>query len=81
MREVTLLIARDFPQTLPVILEGSKADENQRILQNLRRHVKKLHLRNMTVFLQGNHTADEFEDELLKIANGILIFNSRLPPT
>lgn len=41
--------------------------------------MKKLHLTsNVRVLQQGNHTAGEFSEELLKMDSGIMIFSSRL---
>ncbi|XP_076301721.1 uncharacterized protein LOC143219730 [Lasioglossum baleicum] len=73
MGGVTVLLAGDFRQTLPIVPRGTRADEVKACIKasNLWSLIKKLHLKkNMRVHLKGDVFAGEFSNLLLKIGNG-----------
>lgn len=73
MGGVTVLLAGDFRQTLPVVPRGTRADEVEACLKSsyLWNHTHKLFLRkNMRVHLRGDDTAAEFSKILLTIGDG-----------
>ncbi|XP_030762665.1 ATP-dependent DNA helicase RRM3-like [Sitophilus oryzae] len=73
MGGVTVLLAGDFRQTLPVVPKGTRANEVKACIKasNLWPFVKKLHLtKNMRVYLKGDVCTGQFADLLLKIGNG-----------
>ena len=74
MGGVTVLIAGDFRQTLPIVARGSMADEIDACIKKsvLWPHIKELNLNiNMRVHLNGN--ADSlFADTLLLIGSGLI---------
>lgn len=73
MGGVTVLLAGDFRQTLPVIPRGTRADEIKACLKSsyLWNVTRKLSLsKNMRVHLRGDNTAVEFSEILLEIGNG-----------
>ncbi|KAK4304058.1 hypothetical protein Pmani_023972 [Petrolisthes manimaculis] len=75
MGGITVVLAGDFRQTLPVIPKGTKADELKASLKAspLWKHVRKLHLTtNMRVHLFGDQTAGQFAKHLLNIGNGCI---------
>ena len=81
MAVVTIVLAGDFRQTLPVIPKGTKADELNACLKasDLWKHVQKLKLSiNMRVHLLGDEEASEFSQHLLRIGNGLIPFNNQL---
>ncbi len=72
---VTVLLAGDFRQTLPVIQRGTPADELSACLKSsfLWQQVQTLTLStNMRVYLERDATAGEFSSMLLSIGNGEL---------
>ncbi|CAK1588771.1 unnamed protein product [Parnassius mnemosyne] len=72
MGGVTVLLAGDFQQTLPVVPRGTRADEVKAYvkLSHLWPSVTKLSLTtNMRVHLRGDVTAGQFSDLWLKIRN------------
>ena len=78
MGGITLVLAGDFRQTLPVIPKGSKADQLQACLHNskLWGNVVTLRLtKNMRAEVWGDETAGEFANDLLQIGNGALARN------
>jgi ATP-dependent DNA helicase PIF1 len=73
MGGVTVLLAGDFRQTLPVIPRGTRADEVKACLKSsyLWPLLDKISLHtNMRVHLRGDESAGVFADMLLKIGNG-----------
>ena len=75
MGGVTLLIAGDFRQTLPVIPRGTKADQLKACIKAsyLWQHVKQLKLIiNMRVHLHRDQSAARFSQKLLQISDGII---------
>lgn len=73
MGGVTVLLAGDFRQTLPVVPRGSRADEVKACIKSssLWSILQKLHLtKNMRVHLNGDVCAGQFSELLLKIGNG-----------
>lgn len=73
MGGVTVLLAGDFRQTLPVIPRGTRADEVNACLKSsyLWQVTRKVSLhKNMRVHLRGDSTAAQFSEILLKIGNG-----------
>ena len=73
MGGVTVLLAGDFRQTLPVIPRSTSADELNACLKAsfLWRHVKPLTLTtNMRVQLSGDPSAGLFSNQLLTLGNG-----------
>lgn len=73
MGGVTVLLAGDFRQTLPVVPRGTRADEVKACIKasSLWPLIKKLHLKkNMRVHLKSDVCAGQFSDLLLKIGNG-----------
>lgn len=73
MRGVTVLLAGDFRQTLPVVPKGTRADEVKSCIKksNLWPQVNIIKLsKNMRAHLGGNESAGRFSDLLLKIGNG-----------
>ena len=78
MGGVTVLLAGDFRQTLPVIPKGTPADELAACLKSsvLWQHVEVLTLStNMRVHLHGDEKAGDFSRVLLDIGNGALPVN------
>ena len=76
---VTLVIAGDFRQTLPVIPRSTPADELNACLKAsyLWQHVEKLTLStNMRVHLHNDSGAGRFADLLLEVGNGALTSES-----
>lgn len=75
MGGMTILLARDFRQTLPVVPRGTRADEVRACVKSsyLWPKVQVLALRiNMRVHLIGDPRANEFSSLLLDIGNGNL---------
>ncbi|XP_052833426.1 uncharacterized protein LOC128251090 [Octopus bimaculoides] len=75
MDGVTLLMAGDFRQTLPVIPRGTRADELRACIRSsyIWQHVKQLTLTtNMRVHIRGDLLAAQFSNNLLDIGNGKL---------
>lgn len=75
MGGVTVVLAGDFRQTLPVIPKGTMADEMNACLKSshLWRHVHTLRLTtNMRVHLHGNTLDGQFADHLLNVGNGLI---------
>ncbi|XP_037809132.1 ATP-dependent DNA helicase PIF1-like [Lucilia sericata] len=73
MGGITVLLAGDFRQTLPVVPRGSRADKVKACIKssNLWQHTLKLSLHeNMCVHLRGDNSAPQFSEILLKIGNG-----------
>ncbi|XP_037807844.1 ATP-dependent DNA helicase pif1-like [Lucilia sericata] len=73
MGGITVLLAGDFRQTLPVVPRGTRADEVKACIKssNLWQHTLKLSLHeNMRVHLRGDNSAAQFSEILLKIGNG-----------
>lgn len=73
MGGVTVLLAGDFRQTLPVIQRGTRADEVKACIKSSRLwpRIKKLSLKtNMRVYLKNDSSAGLFSELLLKIGNG-----------
>lgn len=73
MGGVLVILAGDFRQTLPVVPNGTPADELRACLKssNLWIHIHTMKLRtNMRVHLHGDHTAGEFSEVLLSIGDG-----------
>lgn len=73
MGGVTLLLAGDFRQTLPIIPKGTRANEVKACIKCsfLWPYVRKLSLiKNMRVHLKGDASAGIFSDLLLKIGDG-----------
>lgn len=73
MGGLTVLLAGDFRQTLPVVPRGTRADEIKACLKrsSLWPSVKILKLtKNMRVHLGGDVSAGQFSDLLLKVGNG-----------
>lgn len=74
MGGLTLLLAGDFRQTLPVVPRGTRADEIKACLKRsvLWPSIEILNLtKNMRVLLKGDINAGNFSNILLKIGNGI----------
>ena len=81
MGGVTVVLAGDFRQTLPVIPKGTKADELRACLKTsyLWTHVIKLHLSvNMRARIFGDQSAATFSEQLLTIGNGQIPYNASL---
>ena len=81
MGGVTVVLAGDFRQTLPVIPKGTKADELKACLKAspLWHHVTKFHLTvNMRAQLFGDQSAGLFSTQLLDIGNGQLPYNKKM---
>ncbi|XP_014786386.1 ATP-dependent DNA helicase pif1 [Octopus bimaculoides] len=75
MGGVTLLMAGDFRQTLPVVPRGTRADELRACIKSsyIWQHVKQLTLTtNMRVHIHGDPLAAQFSNKLLDIGNGKL---------
>ncbi|XP_063912264.1 ATP-dependent DNA helicase pif1-like [Zophobas morio] len=73
MGGVTVLLAGDFRQTLPVVPRGTRADEVRSCLKSsyLWPQIKKLALKtNMRVLLGGDATVGEFAQTVLQIGDG-----------
>ncbi|XP_046145875.1 uncharacterized protein LOC114881245 [Osmia bicornis bicornis] len=73
MGGVTVLLAGDFRQTLPVVPRGTRADEVKACVKAscLWSLISKLSLRqNMRVYLRGDISAGQFSELLLKIGDG-----------
>ncbi|XP_046812126.1 ATP-dependent DNA helicase pif1-like [Lucilia cuprina] len=73
MGGLTILLAGDFRQTLPVVPRGTRADEVKACLKSsyLWQLTKKLSLKqNMRVHLMGDESAKEFSKILLQIGDG-----------
>ncbi|XP_071565387.1 uncharacterized protein [Temnothorax nylanderi] len=73
MGGVTVLLAGDFRQTLPVVPRGTRADEVKACIKasHLWPLIWKLSLRkNMRVYLRGDVSAGQFSKLLLKIGDG-----------
>ncbi|XP_067131955.1 uncharacterized protein [Centruroides vittatus] len=73
MGGVTVLLAGDFRQTLPVVPKGTRADEVKSCIKksNLWPQVNILKLsKNMRAHLGGDESAGRFSDLLFKIGNG-----------
>ncbi|XP_060871344.1 uncharacterized protein LOC132945589 [Metopolophium dirhodum] len=73
MGGVTVLLAGDFRQTLPVIPRGTRADEVKSCLKAsyLWPHIQKIALhKNMRVHVKGDTSAGIFAEMLLKIGDG-----------
>ena len=78
MGGVTVVLAGDFRQTLPVIPKGTKADEIHACIKSseLWRNVHILNLMtNMRALLNGNIDANIFSENLLKIGNGTIDYD------
>ncbi|XP_074097687.1 uncharacterized protein LOC141526552 [Cotesia typhae] len=75
MGGLTILLAGDFRQTLPVVRRGTRADEIKACLKSsiLWPNIKVLSLKvNMRVCLQNDLRAKEFSELLIDIGNGNL---------
>ncbi|XP_035210454.1 uncharacterized protein LOC118184833 [Stegodyphus dumicola] len=73
MGGITLLLAGDFRQTLPVVPRGIRAEQMHACLKSsyIWNEIPRLHLRtNMRVQINGDTTDQEFADNLLKLGNG-----------
>ncbi|XP_074041348.1 ATP-dependent DNA helicase pif1-like [Leptinotarsa decemlineata] len=73
MGGVTVLLAGDFRQTLPVVPKGTRADEVKSCIKksNLWPQVNILELsKNMRAHLGGDESAGRFSDLLVKIGSG-----------
>ncbi|GBN52272.1 hypothetical protein AVEN_161644-1 [Araneus ventricosus] len=73
MGGVTMVLAGDFRQTLPVIPRGTKANEMQACLKSsyLWNGIQKLRLTtNTRIFLNGDPSVQQFADNLLHLGNG-----------
>lgn len=73
MGGVTVLLAGDFRQTLPVVPKGTRADEVKSCIKKsyLWPQVNILMLsKNMRAYLGGDESAGRFSDLLLRIGNG-----------
>ncbi|XP_039287896.1 ATP-dependent DNA helicase pif1-like [Nilaparvata lugens] len=73
MGGVTVLLAGDFRQTLPIIPRGTRADEVQACVKSspLWPYVNKMSLStNMRVFLGDNASANQFSSSLLSLGDG-----------
>ncbi|CAH1102748.1 unnamed protein product [Psylliodes chrysocephalus] len=73
MGKITVLLAGDFRQSLPVVPRGTRADEVKACLKPsiLWPHISVLSLRlNMRVHLQHDSRAEEFSKLLLNIGDG-----------
>lgn len=76
MGGVTVLLAGDFRQTLPVISRGTRADEVKACLKSsvLWPKINMLSLKvNMRVYLEHNLKAEEFSNLLLNIGDGNIL--------
>ncbi|XP_035204976.1 uncharacterized protein LOC118179924 [Stegodyphus dumicola] len=75
MGGVVMVLAGDFRQTLPVIPRGTRADEMQACIKSsyIWNGIQTLGLStNMRVHLNGDPSAQQFADNLLKLGNGAL---------
>ena len=75
MGGITVVLAGDFRQTLPVITRGTKADELRASLKSsyLWDHVQSLALKtNMRAIINGDESASLFSKQLLTIGDGKL---------
>ncbi|XP_060855049.1 uncharacterized protein LOC132932694 [Metopolophium dirhodum] len=73
MGGVTVLLAGDFQQTLPIVPRGTRTNEIAACIKSsyLWPKIEKLSLtKNMQVHLKGDKTAEEFSELLLKIGDG-----------
>ena len=73
MGGITLVLAGDFRQTLPVIPKGTRQNQILASIMNskLWKRVKRLSLKtNMRVHLKGDVSASEFASRLLELGNG-----------
>lgn len=79
MGGVTVLLAGDFQQTLPVIPRGTRCDELSACIKSsyLWSHIHTLQLKtNMHVHLIGDPSIQKFSDLLLQLGNGCLKFEN-----
>ncbi|KAL4098638.1 hypothetical protein QTP88_023201 [Uroleucon formosanum] len=70
---VTVLLAGDFRQTLPIVPRGTRANEIAACIKSsyLWPKIEKFSLtKNMRVHLKGDKTAEQFSELLLKIGDG-----------
>ncbi|GBM44848.1 hypothetical protein AVEN_201093-1 [Araneus ventricosus] len=75
MGGVTMVLAGDFRQTLPIIPRGTRADEMQACLKSsyLWNGIQKLGLTtNMRAFLNGDPSTQQFADNLLHLGTGAI---------
>ncbi|XP_035205904.1 ATP-dependent DNA helicase PIF1-like [Stegodyphus dumicola] len=75
MGGVVMVLAGDFRQTLPVIPRGTRADEMQACIKSsyIWNGIQTLGLStNIRVHLNGDPSAQQFADNLLKLGNGAL---------
>ena len=75
MGGITVVLAGDFRQTLPVITRGTKADELKASLKSsyLWDHIQTLALKtNMRAIINGDESASLFSKQLLRIGDGEL---------
>ncbi|XP_035221812.1 uncharacterized protein LOC118194730 [Stegodyphus dumicola] len=80
MESITLVLAGDFRQTLPVAPRGTRTDQMHACLKSsyIWNEIHRLHLRsNMRVQINGDTTAQEFADNLLKLGNGFFTPNKK----
>ena len=73
MGGITVVLAGDFRQILPVIVRGTKADEINACLKKsyIWQSVRRLSLtKNMRAHITGDNSAEEFSKQLLQIGNG-----------
>jgi len=73
MGGVTVLLAGDFRQTLPIVPRGTRANEIAACIKSsyLWPKIEKFSLtKNMRVHLKGDKTAEQFSELLLKIGDG-----------
>ncbi|KAL4091658.1 hypothetical protein QTP88_026315 [Uroleucon formosanum] len=73
MGGVTVLLAGDFRQTLPIVPRGTRANEIAACIKSsyLWPKIEKFSLtKNMQVHLKGDKTAEQFSELLLKIRDG-----------
>ena len=76
MGGVTMVLAGDFRQTLPVIPRGTRADEMQACIKSsyIWNCIERLGLStNMRVHLNGDPSAQQFADNVLQLGNGAVI--------
>ena len=75
MGGVTVVLAGDFRQTLPVVPKGTRADELKSCLKNsyIWNFLKKMKLTtNMRARVFGDESTDKFSKKLLMVGNGEL---------
>jgi len=77
MSKVTVILAGDFQQTLPIIWRGIAPNQINACLKNsyLSKHTEIIRKINMRVFLTGDPTFTSFSEQLLFLGDGKCTLN------